>query len=98
MRIGLSGRYNLLSTEIGQQFSALNATMLLDTIALGFELSSEHVQQAIENITQRIEDEEVLKCVTLAMDVITHPEKNRDFDVTTDGSGPKLGKKIPYAS
>ncbi|MDR0693557.1 MAG: hypothetical protein LBF49_03250 [Puniceicoccales bacterium] len=85
------------------QFSALEATMFLNTMGAAMfldpatletaKLSPEHVQQAIENITRTIEDEEVLECVTLAMDVVTHPEKNGDFDVTTDGSGPKLGKK-----
>ncbi|MDR2603637.1 MAG: hypothetical protein LBC11_03730 [Puniceicoccales bacterium] len=83
------------------QFSALGAAVLLETTALvaeklspkGTKLSPESIQQAIENIAKTIEDREVVKYITLAIDVISHPEKNRDFDVTSDGSGAKLGKK-----
>jgi hypothetical protein len=68
--------------------------MLLDEMASRIaKLSPKHIQQATENITRTIEDEEVLKCVPLAMDVVSHPGKNRECSVTDNDDGPKLGKE-----
>jgi hypothetical protein len=71
--------------------------MLLDTaVSIPEKLSTDNIQEVRENITQTSAHKEVLKCVSLAMDVVAHPANNRDFGVIGDDSGPKFGKRDTF--
>jgi hypothetical protein len=76
------------------QLSALCCSLVLDTVGLGLsKVPVEDLNHVGENFVNTIDDKELQECVRLAIDVLTHPEKNRDFGVTNDGNGPKFGKK-----
>jgi hypothetical protein len=55
--------------------------------------SSDDIRQAAANFIGKIDNGEIREAVGLAIDVLTHPEKNGDFEEINGASGLKFGKK-----
>jgi hypothetical protein len=51
------------------------------------------IGKAVDSFIATIDDKGIQESVRLAVDVLTHPEKHRNFEETSDGDGPKFGKK-----
>ncbi|MDR2602966.1 MAG: hypothetical protein LBC11_00180 [Puniceicoccales bacterium] len=49
--------------------------------------------QVVDNFVAEIDDRGIQESVKIAVDVLTHPEKHRDFEEVSGGDGPKFGKK-----
>jgi hypothetical protein len=55
--------------------------------------SDDDLGQAVANLKAAIPDSGIQEGLELAVDVLMHPEKNRDYQATSDEDGPKFGKK-----
>jgi hypothetical protein len=54
---------------------------------------SDDLMKVAANFIATIDDGGIQESFKLAVDVLTHPEKNRNFEEISDGDGPKFGKK-----